>query len=147
AIAYSPYRAPLLDSTSHNDVRKQTLFLLESTSHNDVRRQNSLLESTSHNDVRRQNSSPRIDFTQRRLQAKFSVPCRVGCISRPPAGHAQKRVFGRRCSGHIGAPATALPRVERFPNLKSTPSNGRTTTTTTIDENKSKHLLVKINVF
>ncbi|KAG8268592.1 hypothetical protein J6590_023973 [Homalodisca vitripennis] len=24
---------------------------------------------------------------------KLSVPCRVGCISRPPAGHAQKRVF------------------------------------------------------
>ncbi|KAG8280897.1 hypothetical protein J6590_070360 [Homalodisca vitripennis] len=29
---------------------------------------------------------------------------------------------------------TALPRVERFPNLKSTPSNGMTTTT--IDEKK-----------
>ncbi|KAG8299822.1 hypothetical protein J6590_091658 [Homalodisca vitripennis] len=41
---------------------------------------------------------------------------------------------------------TALPRVERFPNLKSTPSNGMTTTT--IDEkNKSTHLLVKMNVF
>ncbi|KAG8319598.1 hypothetical protein J6590_088383 [Homalodisca vitripennis] len=55
-------------------------------------------------------------------------------------------VVARRCSGHIGAPANCTARVERFPNLKSTPSNGMTSTT--IDEkNKSTHLLVKIKVF
>ncbi|KAG8307077.1 hypothetical protein J6590_032984 [Homalodisca vitripennis] len=52
---------------------------------------------------------PRLDFTNRHPQAKkklssnrlhtttsaskLPVPCRVGCISRPPAGYAQKRVF------------------------------------------------------
>ncbi|KAG8241105.1 hypothetical protein J6590_094246 [Homalodisca vitripennis] len=43
------------------------------------------------------NSPPRINFTQRPPQANSSphwhLPCRVGRISRPPAGHAQKRVF------------------------------------------------------
>ncbi|KAG8308524.1 hypothetical protein J6590_107862, partial [Homalodisca vitripennis] len=49
------------------------------------------------------------DFINRRPQAKtlllelaslhdvskqkLFVPCRIGCISRPPAGHAQRRVF------------------------------------------------------
>ncbi|KAG8242489.1 hypothetical protein J6590_064265 [Homalodisca vitripennis] len=103
ANAYSPYRAPLLESTSHNEVSRQTL----------------LLESTSHHDT----------------------------ASRSCAETRFRQSVGRRCSDHIGAPATALPRVERFPNLKLTPSNGRTTTTTTIDENKSTHLFVKINVF
>ncbi|KAG8267567.1 hypothetical protein J6590_048186, partial [Homalodisca vitripennis] len=52
------------------------------------------------------------DFINRRPQAKtlllelaslhdvskqkLFVPCRIGCISRPPAGHAQRRVFVSR---------------------------------------------------
>ncbi|KAG8299254.1 hypothetical protein J6590_105456, partial [Homalodisca vitripennis] len=93
-------------------------LLLELTSLHDVSKQKLLLESTSHHDT----------------------------ASRSYAETRFRQSVARRCSGHIGAPATALPRVERFSNLKSTPSNGRTTTTTTIDENKSTHLLVKINV-
>ncbi|KAG8299265.1 hypothetical protein J6590_105174, partial [Homalodisca vitripennis] len=42
-----------------------------------------------------ENSSPRISFTPRSKQ-KLSVSCRIGCISRPPAGHAQRRVFVSR---------------------------------------------------
>ncbi|KAG8328734.1 hypothetical protein J6590_102827, partial [Homalodisca vitripennis] len=43
--------------------------------------ENSLLELASLHDVSKQ---------------KLSVPCRIGCISRPPAGHAQRRVFVSR---------------------------------------------------
>ncbi|KAG8316303.1 hypothetical protein J6590_054235 [Homalodisca vitripennis] len=87
-----------------------------------------------------QNSSLRIDFTQRRPQANLSTASRSWAETRILQSSADA------ASATSELRLTALTRVERFPNLKSTPSNGMTTTTT-IDENKSTHLLVKINVF
>ncbi|KAG8316145.1 hypothetical protein J6590_058113 [Homalodisca vitripennis] len=96
-----------------------------------------------------QGFSPRLDLTRRRSQAKLlssnrlhtttsasklSIPCRPVMRSSADAAAATSELR-----------LTALPQIERSPNLKSTLYNGMTTTTT-IDENKSTHLLSKIIV-
>ncbi|KAG8330566.1 hypothetical protein J6590_060025 [Homalodisca vitripennis] len=71
---------------------------------------------------------PRLDFTQRRHQANSSslVGSAVKVDRQPSSADAASATSELRL--------TALPQKERSSNLKSTPTNGMTTTMTTIDK-------------